>query len=309
MSQKQNPDGTPMMAKPPAFGWESSETLILPKAQAVVKARHHLQLPNSPTERDLEPARLAYLADRLLGGTWMPCQWATVLFNGVEYRVNGRHSSTTMIEYEEVLPDQIVIHQDAYKAANAEQMGVLFRQFDNKGSVRSSKDVSGAYQGLVPALQGLNKARCKLAIEGACWQEKSIEKLPRPSKDDRYELLLSPSYHKYILWMDKIISVKTPEMLYDGVIGAMFVIFNTSESGAQEFWSHVAKDDLNDDGDARQVLSKELTSLHVNRKEVGRTPDVEYYAKCIKAWNAFRAGDKIRTLSVNTKKGLPEIAA
>jgi hypothetical protein len=71
----------------------------------------------------------------------------------------------------------------------------------------------------------------------------------------------------------------------------------------------VAKNDLTDDTDPRNVLSKELTDLNDPESKAGPLKPAEFYAKCIKAWNAFRAGDKIRSININIKKGLPEIAA
>ena len=87
----------------------------------------------------------------------------------------------------------------------------------------------------------------------------------------------------------------------------MYGTFIKSESAAQEFWSHVAKNDLTDDSDPRSVLSAEL--VRIREQKGSAPPPAEFYAKCIRAWNAFRNGDRVRSLMVNTKKGLPEIAA
>jgi hypothetical protein len=102
--------------------------------------------------------------------------------------------------------------------------------------------------------------------------------------------------------------VKTPEMEKAPVIAAMYGTFTTSESKAQEFWSHVAKGDLPDNTDPRAALSADLCRIKEQREPVGPG---EYYAKCVKAWNVFRNGDTIKsgTINVNTKKGLPDIAA
>ncbi len=91
--------------------------------------------------------------------------------------------------------------------------------------------------------------------------------------------------------------------------GAIYERFITSESGAQEFWPHVAKNDLIDDQDPRSVLSQELVRIKEARSQGGAPGPGELYAKCVKAWNAFRTGEKIHSLNVNTKKGLPKMAA
>jgi hypothetical protein len=298
------------MSESNGFVLIKSETLFLPRAQAVAAARAHQELPHGPTERELDPKRVANLIERIKAKHWLPCQWATVNFDGTKYRMNGQHSSSAMVEAAEELPDKVSLHLDHFDAATAEGMGMLFRQFDARISSRSKLDVSGAYQGLIRELASLSKKKVKLGIEGAAWFERAIEGLPVQSGDELYEKLLRPAYHPFLRWVNGIlVHGKTRELEKVPVVASMYEMFLRSESGAQEFWSHVAKNDLADDSDPRSVLSRELTDAIDPEKAAARFKPVEFFAKCRKAWNAFRAGDKIRSLNVNTKKGLPELAA
>lgn len=303
---------TPAANGKPLFRLVESVTKMLPRAEAVKAAEAHQSLPHSPTERELDAKRVKELSDRIKAFRWLPCQWATVQYRGTKFRMNGQHSSQAMLEHPDDLPETVAIHLDHFEAPDAEGMGVLFRQFDARFSARSKQDVSGAYQCLVDGLQGLSRKKAKLGIEGVGWYERVREGMPVASGDDLYQKLLSPAYHGFLKWLDKILVYgKTKELEKAPIIGTMYWTFITSESGAQEFWNHVAKDDLNDDTDPRGVLSKELTAAADPEKRKKGDPfkPVEYHALCVKAWNAFRGGDKIRTLSVNVKKGLPELAA
>jgi hypothetical protein len=299
------------IVQPPEVGFQRirSETLTLARNLVLAAAQAHLGLERSPTERTLEPRRVTELVKRIKEGRWLPCNWATVEYLGVKYRMNGMHSSKAMLDASDSLPETVVIHLDHFKADSPDGMGLLFRQFDARISARSKQDVAGAYQGLVPVLADIPKPKAKLGIEGVAWFERAIEGLPVESGDELYHWLFKAKYHKFLLWLHRILTLKTPELLKAPIIGAMYATFITSESGAQDFWTHVAKADLTDDLDPRAVLSAELVKIKENRKEVRPPPPADHYAKCIKAWNAFRAGDKIRSLIVNTKKGLPEIAA
>jgi hypothetical protein len=287
------------------FHLEHSETLSLSREQALKKAREHQSLPRSPTERELDLKRVAELVKRIAAGVWLPCSWATVVFEGVKYRMNGQHSSQAILDAADKLPEQTVIHLDQYKTNTPMGMGLLFRQFDARFSGRSRKDVAGAFQGLVRQLQAMDRKKAKLGIEGISWYNRQHE-LPVPIGDDLYQQLLTPAYHDFLLWLDKILSVKTPEMSRAPVVGAMYGTFTIGSAGADEFWAHVAKADLVDDEDPRSLLSAELQRI---LSEKSKTKPDEFYAKCIKAWNAFCQGEKIRNLAVNTKKGLPDIAA
>jgi hypothetical protein len=224
--------------------------------------------------------------------------------------MNGQHSSTSMVEKSEFLPEHVAIHLDTFEADNSAAMGVLFRQFDARFSARSKHDVAGAYHGLVKELTGVSKRKAKLGIEGVGWYERAIEGLPVPSGDDLYEKLLVPTYHGFMRWLEKIlVHGKTRELEKAAIVAAMYATFITSESGSQDFWPHVAKCDLPDDSDPRMVLARDFQEAIDPEKKVDPLKPAECYHKCIKAWNAFRAGEKIRSLNINTKKGLPNIAA
>jgi hypothetical protein len=223
--------------------------------------------------------------------------------------MNGQHSSQALLEAGDTIPEEVVIHIDHYETNSPEGMGALFRQFDARISARTPQDVAGAYQGLVPALEGINRKNAKLGIEGIAWYRRSVEGLPVPSGDDLYQHLLLETYHAFLRWLDKILTVKTPELKQRHIVAAMYATFIKTETAAQEFWMRVAKNDLPDDTDPRAVLSAELVRIHEEKTSPQKPKPAEVYAKCIKAWNAFRSAEKIRSLNVNTKKGLPEIAA
>jgi len=294
----------------PKFQLLDSETFALTCEKALEAAREHLALPQSPTERMLDRRRTKELVARIKGGTWLPCNWATVLYEGVKYRMNGQHSSRAMLEAADYLPEVVGIHLDHYSVPDRESMALLFRQFDMRQSGRSTADVSGAYQGLVRELEGLSRSKCQKAIEGIAWFQRVVAKEYTPPNDGIYEMFFHPVYYPFLRWFDKFINSKTVELVFDGVVGAMRSTFIVSESGAQEFWPHVAKQDLHDDGDPRMALGKELLAILDSKKTdhpMKVTPS-EYYCKCIKAWNAFRFGERVSNLKVVPKKGWPEVA-
>ncbi len=290
------------------FRLVASKTHEVDRPAALRMAEKHASLQHSPTERDLDAKHVEELAGRFKSRLMLPCCWATVKYNGKTYRMNGQHSSNAMIAAGDSLPARIAIHFDEYEADAPEGMATLFRQFDSRISSRSRQDVAGAYQGLVVDLEKVDRKHGKLGVEGIAWYLRSIEKLPVKSGDDLYDLFLVQTYHPFLRWLDDVLSIKTPELKNAPIVGSMYATYITSESGAQEFWSHVAKGNLTDDDDARSLLSRTLVEIK-EAKGLDRPAPAEFYAKCIKAWNAFRAGEKVRSLNVNTKKGLPDVAA
>lgn len=290
------------------FRLVASKTHEVDRAVALRMAEKHASMQHSPTERDLDPKHVEELVSRIKGGRMIPFCWATVKYGSKTYRMNGQHSSSALLAAADSTPVRVVIHFDEFEAGTPEAMAELFRQFDSRISTRSRQDVAGAYQGLVLALEKVDRRHGKLGVEGVAWYQRSIEKLPVQSGDDLYGMFLNESYHPFLRWLNGVLSVKTPELKNAPVVGAMYATYIASESGAQEFWTHVARGDLVDDDDPRSVLSRALVEIKEN-KDVPRPAPAEFYAKCVKAWNAFRGGEKVRSLSVNTKKGLPDVAA
>jgi hypothetical protein len=308
---EQAPDGESQEKVDPKFTLLESETLMLLRKEAIEAAEEHLQLPNSPTERALDRRRVKELVGRIKGGVWLPCSWATVIYDGAKYRMNGRHSSEAILEAGSYLPERVGIHLDHYRAEDRESMAMLFRQFDARFSARTKQDISGAYQGLVRELETLSRSKSKAAIEGIGWYQRAVLREPMPSNEAIYELFFFPTYYPFLKWFDRIITSKTRELLPRGVVGAMRATYLTSESGAQEFWPHVAKQDITDDNDPRSFLGQELQGVLENKgknKEGVSLAAADYYCKCVKAWNAFRFGERVSSLKVNAKKGWPDIA-
>lgn len=294
------------MAEQRSWKRVESETIVLNRQKAREFAVKHNGLPHSPTERTLEPDRVKRLQTVLTEGRAISFGWATVQFAGKTYRMNGQHSSRAIIEFEGELPESLVFHLDRFQADSKEGMADLFRQFDARWSSRSKADVSGAYQGLTQDLAACDRAKAKLAVEGVAWYRRTIDKVPAPGGDDLYILFFEEALHPFIKWADEVLSVKTPEMKRPAVLAAMYATFVKSESGAREFWRAVAINNVTDDSAPSAVLSAELVKAKEEKKPFAPG---ECYFKCIKAWNASRGGEKIRSLNVNTKKGLPDIAA
>src|SRR5262245_1144877 len=83
-------------------------------------AREFRDLPASPTERDLVPARLRYLRRQAEGQRLVTFQWAKAQYHGTWVRMNGQHSSTMLCELDGLFPTGLFVHLDEY-ATESEQ--------------------------------------------------------------------------------------------------------------------------------------------------------------------------------------------
>jgi hypothetical protein len=287
----------------------NSEVFRASPAEALVLAQRHINLESSPTERPLVPKHVKQLMNKLLQRRWLPCSWATVLYEGTLYRMNGQHSSYAITQCPLFLPDPTVIHLDHFEANDPDGMALLFRQFDARWSARSKQDEAGAYQGLVKEIRDLDRVKCKIGIEAARYFDYDIQGTIDTSEEDVYTLFFKPKYHSFLIWLDGMLSSRTREVNRNkGVIAAMFGTFGKSRSGADEFWPAALGQDLCDDTDPRFVLGRELGDYFM-KKLTPMPSTLDFYIKSAKAWNAWRAGQPINNLQVKSGKGKPILAS
>ncbi|KKN36559.1 hypothetical protein LCGC14_0772280 [marine sediment metagenome] len=287
------------------FRLSNSETVPLDLAIA----RKHRDMPGSPTERELTPKRLKHLIDKIKQGLFVcPC-WAVVRYKSIDYRMNGQHSSTALCDAHEFFPEGLSVHVDTYEADTEAGVAQLFRQFDDRVSGRSGLDISGAYQGLFDAIRHVPRKEAWQAAKGISWFVRTIEKMSIVTGDDVGELFMVRLYDGFIEWLSGVMTIKTPEMRSDPVIGAMYGTFLASEERARSFWSAVARGG-EEDGTAPSQLSIQLVAAKGQKNPDKKLVPMQLYGICVRAWNCYVDGDTPKAaFTQQKKKPLPEIAS
>jgi hypothetical protein len=197
-------------------------------------------------------------------------------------------------------PKGLFVHRDHYEVDGPEGLAHLFRRFDNRKSSRTSEDVSGAYQGLIPELREVSKKVAKLGVEAINWYLRTIEGAPYGTGDDQYELFNKPAYYGFLQWLNLVFSIKTPEFQRRQVVSAMYATFIANETEARKFWDLVARGgEQFDDTAASTVLDNWLKRAKEGELEL--TPG-ELYQGCIFGWNGHREGKPIKDIKHDTKK-------
>lgn len=280
----------------------SSETK--PLTREVVS--QHLALTPAPVEREFNQKRYDYLKEKVDLDLFVVPHWVVGVLDGESYRMNGQHSGRVLADLDGHLPEGLHVHIDTYKVDTMGGFAWLFRQFDARQSSRTSLDVSGAYQGLIPELSGVPIRAAQGLVNGYCFYQGSVLGGPVPrSGDGRYEKMSDPNAKSFILWAQKLWTSKAREVQRPGIIAAMYGTFEKEETDADRFWDDVVRDVNPDELAAASKLAAELQRAFKNHTV--KFKPLEYYVKCIKAWNAFRRGVAVRDLRVDLKKAVPEI--
>lgn len=269
-------------------------------------ARRFRDMEPSPTERDLNAGRLKYLRAQADAGLLIPFNWATATLNGRTVRMNGQHSSAMLCDLIEAgaFPEGLRVHLDEYEVDGPDGLALLFRQFDSRKSGRTAADVAGAYQGLHPQLQDVNKAVAKLGVEGIVWQRKHVEGLPVDGGDDVYSLFGNEQYHPFLRWLNDVFSIKTPELRKQQVVSAMFATWEANRDEAKKFWDQVARGGIEyEDTAPSTVLDNWLKAAKDGTLKEDLKP-AQYYQGCVYAWNAYREEKAIKDIKADTRKAL-----
>jgi hypothetical protein len=180
----------------------------MPLTPALAQEFHDME--PSPTERDLSIRRVKHLAEKIKAGLAVSFMWASAKLGSKVLRMNGNHSSTALVELEH-FPEGLMAHIDEYEVDDTWGLALLFRQFDDKASSRTPKDICGAYQGLFPNLKIVPKDTAKLAVEGISWFRREIsnpEGMRTPKGDDVGTLFGETPRHPFILFMGELFTIK-----------------------------------------------------------------------------------------------------
>src|SRR6187200_1850654 len=111
-------------------------------------AEEFRNLEASPTERELNQARINHLRMKAEAGQLVTFHWSLAKLGDKKLRMNGQHSSNMLCDLNGHFPKGLKVHIDEYEVPNKPSLALLFRQFDDRKSNRSPSDVASAYQGL-----------------------------------------------------------------------------------------------------------------------------------------------------------------
>jgi hypothetical protein len=296
-----------MAAQPQQPGFRLLNSEVKPLTKEL--AEHFRDLEPSPTERELNPSRLAFLRSKADAGQLVTFHWATAKMGDKTIRVNGFHSSTMLCGMNGTFPPGLKAHVDEYQVETPDDLATLFRQFDARQSGRSPSDVSGAYQGLYEALRNVPRAFAKIGVEGVAWYRHHVEGTSNITGDDRYMLFGEQGLHGFLCWLGDEFSIKTPELKRVPIVGAMYGTSIANEKEAQKFWGQVVRGGVEfDDAAPSTTLDAWLKSLAEVRRNVEKLKPGNFYQGCIYAWNAFRENRAITAIKYKTDKGFYRVA-
>lgn len=254
-------------------------------------------LPAINRDRPLSQLRLQRHRQALDHGQFRNPEWATALCkeDGVEYRVNGRHTSTLLSDPDVEIPADLKAIVTHYECDTHADVAALWATFDSKNSTRTARDIYNTFAGSEPELDELNTQHINIIAAGlglAADSDKGNN--PRISAEDKGEMLLR--YKDFVLWASSLLSPQRESRLLARapVIGAMFDSWAKSQTDARKFWHLVKSGEgvpaTTPDRRLQKFLLETSIAVGKSARNLRASSQKEVYVRCIHAWNSFRTG-------------------
>lgn len=265
------------------------KTEVVPLTSSL--AKRYDEMPKIKGERDPKSKRgmrrVRALLDAIVGGRFHSPVFCDVVImdeHGTMYRVNGGGSSRAlcMAAEEGIFPKggtAIVRHFRVETMAKAMK---LYQQLDYPLGTRTSQDIDGTYQALIPSLDGVNPVLASRAAKGM----RCHLRLRDPSYEIDYRELFGQE-PELIMWAAKYcgssLFKKQP------IIAAMCATWCHHPTKAEEFWQSVSGEEGVKSQPIR-MLYRFLSQVEATGSKESKFSPRKIYTKILRAWNSWRDG-------------------
>ena len=266
-------------------------------------AEDFFTMPHYKTERPVRPIRMSQLADRLESGLFFSPRWATAVFNGRVYRMNGQHSSKLLSECNGSFPAGMKVIVDRFQCDTDVDMAELFEQFDARASSRTGGEIINAHGRVHDELDQVSTTVISIAVRGIAY---AVCPSGRTVVEDQARLIHKNT--RFIFFAEPLLT--SGVLKRAGVVAAMYNTWRKDPTDAKRFWEMVHFETGATPSCPTRVLAKFLlTTTAVGNgasNESKKWDKRAFYVKCITAWNAWRSG-KTTALKYYPTSNFPSI--
>src|SRR4030095_16906328 len=244
-------------------------------------------------ERQIKPARLAFLRKHVKGGTFVSPTWAVVVdkITGNRYRANGQHSSTVLAEVAEpewpiIFPKGLMVTIEEYTTDNlVPDSFLIFDLFDHPVSARGNVDVMNLHRVHYEDLKDVNPQVLLNLMAGVALHEKSLPKGMFLPARERGVYLEKEENRDFALWAAPFSKSLHGWMLKKtGIVAEMVGDRRLDPQIADDFWQLVFNESHPDKDHETRELSRTL-------KEWASKPKISqsrFRQEAAKQWRRFR---------------------
>jgi hypothetical protein len=281
-----------------AFNLVQSETKPTTRALAC----QIRDLTEVPGERPLKTARLEYLRRELAAGTVVAFIWVVALFNGIRYRINGKHSSHLLADENVVIPAGAKTTLYTYTCETEADLASLWSKYDNKDSVRNNREQLHAHAANSQELANVSQTVLLTAQRAVGIVELGESAYNRASSDKRFETLLA--HADFCHWLARLLPLGHKSRIFvsrHGVVDAMYRSWRVNPEKADIFWREMVSGS-NPNPNSQSRLLHDHCLAHGAHQGSGATsrsgkPALPWKALAshlVAGWNAWRQGRVVK---------------
>ncbi len=250
-----------------------------------------------PGDRPYSSLHAAKLRIQMLAGKFHEMTWIFAQYNGVTYRINGKHTASILVADPLLLQrlGRMMIRWKTYKVNSFEEMGALYASIDTGPDKRSLKDVIHSYLATHKSLSQIPVATGCAAASGIGYATWGATYSRRPM-EVRADLL--GANVKFVWDLCTLLSEARQEernaISRFAVVAAIYLAWQKTSKGTMAFWRQVR------DGVGGTVVPQ-TTRLHdyLHTHRTGRasgnyesTSPEQLFRMSIHEWNNWRAKPK-----------------
>lgn len=266
-----------------------------------------------PKDRTIKKARLEYHRQACANNSFRGPEWAcvTVEATNTTYRMNGKHTSTVLLElFERGTPYPCDVLVRRYSCPTLEDAAHLFATFDAKDSARNKQDVLRGYAAANKHTADLSPKQLTVITSGISFSkmEESYRKL---NTEDQALLLLENA--NFVDWFLDLIADKESKVYQHimrmSVAAAMLKTWLKAKKNAAAFWMDVITGEAEEGakGPRRTLYNLLQTQKVGGRDSSTRIGERELYVMCLKAFNAWRGNQPKVNLTYEKNEATPVV--
>lgn len=267
------------------MSYREGSTEIIPLTRSV--AEDFATMPSWKGERPLNQRRVDLLRDEADRGAFHSPVWSVAKVGNATYRMDGQHSSTMLSQLpKDKFPRNLKVTIREFECSSATDLPILFSKFDRSWSSRSIKERIIAAAAIY---RDMPKIGADYIVRGTGGIVFSMNKMSGDKGDQRTEILSNANNRSFICWY---YNISTSHLVWRvPVVAAIYEMWQIDREDAEKFLTAIAKGGENKQPiiAIREFLLK-AKSTGGNSPGQGSPPRM-IYARCIKAWNAWRNGE------------------
>ena len=283
---------------------------------SVTLVRSFVEMEACPGDRAINEGRLSFLTKEFRDGRIIPFDWVIAVCKGVEYRVNGKHSSNVLLANPDILDKfDCVALIKKFDCPTMNDVVELYNTLDARESSRTPRELVQTVAASSAKMRDKSKKFLTAISTGMAYAQFEEQYNMKVNAHARAKSLKNNlPFVDFVSDIDSQVQAgkKRTFLQRTPVVAAMYLTWNRDKGAAAKFWALVATGSgatpSTPDRHLERLLRDSSISRGSNRSGVPNVSAREFFCSSIMAWNHWRNGDtEIKKIKYNKVNPTPDV--